>query len=126
MNLLRRVAALFRRSSIDREIDEELRAHLAMCAENNVAVGMSPETAARDARLRFGNPTATRGRVEHVDIALSLDSVWRDIRYAIRDYVNALMFAIRHHNARARHRSQHRHLPTPQRSPHAQPAHRAP
>jgi predicted permease len=94
MNLHRRVAALFRRSSIDREIDEELQAHLAMRAENNVAAGMSHEAAARDARLRFGNPIATRERVEHVDVALSLDSVWRDIRYAIRGYLNAPMFAI--------------------------------
>jgi putative ABC transport system permease protein len=94
MNLLRRVAALFRRSSIDREIDEELQAHLAMRAENNVAAGMSPEAAARDARLRFGNPTVTRERVEHIDVALGLDSIGCDIRYAIRGYINAPMFAI--------------------------------
>jgi hypothetical protein len=94
MNLLRRIAALFRRSSIDREIDDELQAHLAMRAEDNIAAGMSPQAAARDARLRFGNPTATRERVEHIDVALTLDSVWRDIRYAIRGYVNAPIFAI--------------------------------
>jgi predicted permease len=94
MKLLRRIAALFRRSSIDREIDEELQAHLAMRAEDNVAAGMSPEAATRDARLRFGNPNSTRERTEHADIALGLDSVWRDIRYAVRGYVNAPMFAI--------------------------------
>jgi len=94
MNLLRRIAALFHRSSIDREIDDELQAHLAMRAEDNVAAGMTPEAAARDARLRFGNPAATRERVEHIDVATGLDSVWRDIRYAVRGYVNAPMFAI--------------------------------
>ena len=94
MNLLRRIAALFRRSSIDREIDEEMQAHLAMRAEDNVAAGMSPEAAARDARLRFGNPTVARERTEHADLALGLDSIWRDIRYAVRGYVNAPMFAI--------------------------------
>jgi predicted permease len=94
MNLLRRIAALFHRSSIEREIDEEMQAHLAMRAEDNVAAGMSLTAAARDARLRFGNPTATRERVEHIDLALSLDSIWRDIRYAVRGYVNAPMFAI--------------------------------
>jgi predicted permease len=94
MNLLRRITALFRRSSIDREIDEELQAHLAMRAEDNVAAGMSPAAAARDARLRFGNPTTTRERTEHADIALGIDSIWRDIRYAVRGYVNAPMFAI--------------------------------
>jgi predicted permease len=94
MNLLRRIAALFRRSSIDLEINEELQAHLAMRAEDNAAAGLSPQAAARDARLRFGNPTAIRERVEHVDVALSLDSIWHDIRYAIRGYVNAPMFAM--------------------------------
>jgi predicted permease len=94
MKLLRRIAALFRRSSLDREIDEEMQAHLAMRAEDNVAAGMSPEAAARNARLRFGNPTTTRERVEHVDVATGLDSIWGDIRYAVRGYVNAPMFAI--------------------------------
>jgi len=94
MKLLRRIVALFRRSSIDREIDEELQAHIAMRAEDNVAAGMSPDAAARDARLRFGNPTVVRERTEHVDFALGIDSVWRDIRYAIRGYRNAPIFAI--------------------------------
>lgn len=94
MNLLRRIAALFRRSSLDREIDDELQTHLAMRTEDNVAAGMSPEAAARDARLRFGNPTVARERVEHIDAALTLDSIWRDIRYAIRGYINSPLFAI--------------------------------
>lgn len=94
MNLLRRTAALFRRSSLDREIADELQAHLAMRTEDNIAAGMSPDAAARDARLRFGNPTTTRERVEHVDIATGLDSFWRDIRYAVRGYCNAPLFAI--------------------------------
>lgn len=94
MILFRRIAALFRRSSIDHEIEEELQAHLAMRAEDNIAAGMPPATAALDARLRFGNPIATRERVEHVDVATGFDSLWRDIRYAIRGYINAPMFAI--------------------------------
>ncbi len=53
MNLLRRIAALFRRSSLDREIEDELQAHIAMRTEDNIADGMSPDAAARDARLRF-------------------------------------------------------------------------
>lgn len=93
MSLLRRIAALFRRSSLDSEIDEELQAHIAMRTDDNIAAGMSPEAAARDARLRFGNPTAARERVEHVHVAIGLDSIWRDICYAIRGYVNAPLFA---------------------------------
>src|SRR5262249_32456702 len=55
---------------------------------------MSHAAAARDARLRFGNPTVARERTEHIDVATGLDSVWRDIRYAIRGYRNAPIFAI--------------------------------
>ena len=94
MNLLRRIAALFRRSSLDREIEDELQAHIAMRTEDNIADGMSPDAAARDARLRFGNPIVVRERTEHVEFALGIDSVWRDVRYAIRGYRNAPIFAI--------------------------------
>jgi predicted permease len=94
MKLLRRIAALFRRSSIDRDIADELQAHVSMRTEDNIAAGMSPEAAARAARLRFGNPTVARERTEQADLALSLDSIWRDIRYAVRGYVNAPLFAI--------------------------------
>jgi macrolide transport system ATP-binding/permease protein len=84
MNLLRRIAALFRRSSLDREIADELQAHIAMRTEDNIAAGMSSDAAARDARLRFGNVISTREQVKHVDAALMLESIWRDLRYALR------------------------------------------
>src|SRR5215472_4369844 len=86
MNLRRRIIALFRRSPLDREINEEPQVHLDMLTLDNIAAGMSPEAAARDARLRFGNPAATRERIKHIDAALAPDSLWRDVRYAIRSY----------------------------------------
>src|SRR5215467_10339057 len=86
MNLLRRIAALFRRSSLDREIADELQAHIAMRIEDNIAAGMAPEAAARDARLRFGNVTSTREQVKRIDAALALESIWRDLRYALRQF----------------------------------------
>ena len=48
MALLRRIGNLFRRSRIDREIDAELRAHIEMRIEDNVAAGMTPENARRE------------------------------------------------------------------------------
>ena len=49
---LRRGANLFRQSSVDREIDAELKAHIEMRIEDNLAAGMSPEAARRDAVSR--------------------------------------------------------------------------
>ena len=59
---LRRSANLFRQSSVDREIDAELKAHIEMRIEDNLAAGMSPEAARRDAQLRFGNNCDARTR----------------------------------------------------------------
>jgi predicted permease len=92
MSLLRRIGNLFRRSRIDREIDAELRAHIEMRIEDNVAAGMTPEDARRDALLRFGNPTTTKECAMAADASLALDSFWRDIRYALRQLRKAPVF----------------------------------
>ncbi len=39
----------------DHEMDEEMRHHLALLVEENLAAGMSPEEARRAAHLRFGH-----------------------------------------------------------------------
>jgi len=64
---LRRSANLFRQSSVDREIDAELKAHIEMRIEDNLAAGMAPEAARRDAQLRFGNKTVMRERATAED-----------------------------------------------------------
>jgi putative ABC transport system permease protein len=93
MPLARRIANLFQRSRIDREIDAELRSHIDMRTADNLAAGMSREDAMRDARLRFGNPTATRERTTAADAALALESVGRDLRYALRQLRRSPGFA---------------------------------
>ena len=94
MASLRRIANLFRRSSVDREIDAELQSHIDLRIEDNVARGMSAEDARRDAMLRFGNPTATRERVAGADAMLGLESVWADVRYAGRQLRKSPGFAV--------------------------------
>jgi len=84
MSLVRRIANLFRRSRMDREIDVELQSHIALRIEDNLARGMSREEACRDARLRFGNPVVIKERVTGADSALVLDGLWRDLRYGLR------------------------------------------
>ncbi len=84
MGLLRRLSALKKRKQIDQEIEEELRSHLDLRAAGNMAEGMTPDRAHRDARLRFGNPVALKERVHAVDAALGIETVFADIRYALR------------------------------------------
>jgi len=93
MSLIRRIANLRTRSKIDREIEEEIRAHMKMREEDNRAAGMSPLEARRDALLRFGNPVVTRERVSEADAALGLDSFGADVRYAFRQLRRSPGFA---------------------------------
>src|SRR5580658_3241990 len=93
MGLLRRLGNMGRRSTIDNEIDAELRSHIEMRIEENLAAGMSCEEARRDALLRFGNRTLTRERVAAADTSLSLDGFTRDLRYAFRQLRRSPGFA---------------------------------
>jgi predicted permease len=86
MGIFRRIWALGKRSSLDREIEEELRQHIQMRVAANVAKGMAPDEAARAARLRFGNPAVMKEQVEAEDAALSFQSLFRDVQYALRGF----------------------------------------
>ncbi len=55
------------RHSLEHENEDELREHMQMRIDTNLAKGMSSEQAARAARLRFGNPALVRERVDAED-----------------------------------------------------------
>src|SRR5579863_6534780 len=94
MPLLRRLLNVFRHSEIDREINAELQSHIALRIEGNLAAGMSPDEARRDAMLRFGSPVVTKERVVGVDVALALESVVRDAKYALHQLRRSIGFAL--------------------------------
>ena len=94
MALFRRITNLFRRSTVDREIAAELDGHIQMRIESNIAGGMPPEEARRDALLRFGNSTSTKERVAASDTTLSLAAIARDLRYALRQLRRSPGFAL--------------------------------
>ena len=93
MGLLRRIFSLSKRSALDREIDAELQAHIAMRTDDNIAAGMTPEEASRDARIRFGNQSAMKERITAADTALVFSSFWADCKYALRQFVKNPGFA---------------------------------
>jgi predicted permease len=84
MSLFRRISNLFSRSRVDREIEAELKAHIELRMEDSIAEGMSTEEARRDAVLRFGNPTMMKEETVAADAALTVEGLFADVRYALR------------------------------------------
>jgi putative ABC transport system permease protein len=80
----RRFFALFRRRGLDRELDEELRIHLEMAAEEYRRRGMAPEEAWRKALRDFGGVTQVRETVREREGVLWLENLRRDGGYALR------------------------------------------
>ena len=94
MSFFRRMANLASRLQLDREIRDELRSHIEMRTDDNIAAGMPPEIARRDALLRFGNPTAIREKIVAVDAGLGVEMLLRDLRYALRQFQKHPTFAL--------------------------------
>lgn len=84
MLIFRRILNAFRRSKLENEIDREIKSHVEMRTADNLAAGMAPEEARREALIRFGNRTLTREKVTAVDAELAFDAFWRELRYAAR------------------------------------------
>jgi predicted permease len=78
----------------DRELDEEVQAHLDLEIESNLERGLSREEALRAARRTMGNLTILRERTREADPFAWLESVRRDIRYGLRNFARAPGFAV--------------------------------
>jgi putative ABC transport system permease protein len=80
----------------DDELDEEIRAHLALNIKERIEAGEDPEAARRAARREFGNVTLTRDSMRSVWRPRWLDEVealGRDIRFAVRSLLRAKALA---------------------------------
>src|ERR1051326_3404415 len=80
----RKIQALFFRESIHRELDEEMRTHLALRARALEREGASPEAARSAASLRFGNRAAWTERAGEPWAFPRLESMAQEIRYGAR------------------------------------------
>src|SRR5260221_7961442 len=79
-----RLANIVRPSSIRNEIDEELRYHVAARTKDNVALGMSPHEAHRDALRRFGSAGGALEESYEADGLVWLQTIVQDLRYGVR------------------------------------------
>ncbi|MGH9632623.1 MAG: ADOP family duplicated permease [Bryobacteraceae bacterium] len=89
-----RIHAVFRTRSEDREFQQELESHAAMLAEDKIRRGMSPEQARRAARLELGSVSQLREEHREIRGVPFIDTLFQDLRYAIRMFRRDLAFAV--------------------------------
>jgi hypothetical protein len=79
-----RLQAVLGKRHKDAVLDEELDTHLALLIEQNIERGMSLETARREAKLSLGGADQIKESVRDRRGLPLLESLWQDIRFALR------------------------------------------
>jgi predicted permease len=85
---------LFSTRSVDADLDEEVRSHLALLTDDNLRAGMTPVAADRAARLELGGIEQVKEQVREERIGNWLNSFLLDCRFAARQLRTAPGFAI--------------------------------
>jgi predicted permease len=96
MSILAWLRRLKRRRPDDDDLQEEIRAHLTIAANEKIADGADPETARYAALREFGNVTLTTEDARRVWIPWWLEALQvqaSDVRYAIRALAKNRLFA---------------------------------
>ncbi|HEX6209712.1 MAG TPA: ABC transporter permease, partial [Methylomirabilota bacterium] len=81
--LAHRLLALVRASRLDRELDDEIRAHLELAERDAMAAGLSADEAQRAARLRFGGIEPTKETHRDQRSVRWLENLVKDFRYGL-------------------------------------------
>jgi predicted permease len=89
-----RLRALFSRAAVERELDAELHFHIEREAEKYERQGMSRDAALRRARLQFGGVEQMKEASRDTRGVARLESLMRDLRYAIRSLKSKPAFTV--------------------------------
>lgn len=90
MNLRR----LFLRRRWEHDMAEELRFHIEQQTAANIAAGMTPREARRQAVLQFGGIDRVEEEIRDAQLVTYLDNILRDFRYALRSLRKDRRFAL--------------------------------
>ena len=82
----------FRWRRVESEMDEELKFHIRMRAQENIDRGMTAEEARRDAERRFGNVTRIKESCREAQGRLIMETLLQDVRFGARMLAKSPLF----------------------------------
>jgi putative ABC transport system permease protein len=68
------------------QLEDEMREHIDLEIQENIAAGMSPAEARQAAMRRFGNVPLASDQSREVWGWLGLEKLWQDVRFALRSF----------------------------------------
>jgi len=86
--------ALHFRSGLDRDLSDEMQAHLDLMTAENIERGMPPTEARAAARRDFGNVTSTQEKARESWQFPRLETILQDIRYGLRGIRKSPSFSL--------------------------------
>jgi putative ABC transport system permease protein len=89
LQLWRRLLFYARRERFDRELEEEMRFHLEMKAQENAEAGLKPDEARYAARRQFGNQTLLLEASRDMWAVRSIETLFQDLRFGIRTFLKS-------------------------------------
>ena len=88
------IPSIFRRRKLYDDLSEEIRAHIQERTAQLIREGLSAEEAGRQARVAFGNRALLEERSREVWQWPTLESIWADVRFALRQSGRSPGFAL--------------------------------
>jgi putative ABC transport system permease protein len=82
--VMRRVAGIMRRGTMERRLDDEMRFHIDMLTEQQRRAGVAPEEARRRALAAFGGAERFKDEARDEYRSRLGDELVQDVRYAVR------------------------------------------
>ena len=92
-NIAAGLRALMGRTKVEREMDEELRGFIDASAEDKRRAGMTPEQAARAARIEMGSTNTVKHRLWSAHWESTLEGLLQDTRVSMRMLAKTPAFA---------------------------------